>query len=139
MPFVARWPKGIQPNTKISELTQNIDFAPTLLDAAGIEVPDDIQGRSFLPQLCGKQCTDWRKSLYYHYYEKAYGCPPHEGVVTDRYKLVHFYEVDEWEFYDRQADPYEMASRYFDPFYSEQVNYLKSELISLKKYYKVPE
>ena len=139
MPFVIRWPKQIKDGTKISELTQNIDFAPTLLDAAGIEVPDDMQGCSFLPLLKGKHPADWRKSLYYHYYDKSYGCEPHEGVVTDRYKLIHFYHIDEWEFYDRQTDPYEMASRYFDPYYSKQVVELKTELIRLKGYYKVPK
>ncbi|MCP4645965.1 MAG: sulfatase-like hydrolase/transferase, partial [bacterium] len=94
MPFVARWPAAITPGTKVSRLTQNIDFAPTFLEAAGLTPPGDLQGRSLLPLLKGETPADWRTALYYHYYEKGeHNVARHEGVRTERYKLIHFYDA----------------------------------------------
>jgi arylsulfatase A-like enzyme len=139
MPFIARWPGVIPAGGKVSEITQNIDFAPTFLEIAGLTPPDDMHGRSALSLLRGESVPDWRDSIYYHYYEEGgHGVARHEGVRTDRYKLIHFYDVDEWEFYDLEQDPNEMLSRYGDPEYAARVERLREELSSLKSGYAVP-
>ena len=95
-----------------------------------------MQGRSLLPLCQGESPTDWRKSLYYHYYE--YPVPhrvrPHVGVITDRYKLVHYYkpDVDDWELLDRETDPLEVKNFYTDPAYTDIVKELHLELDRLK-------
>ncbi len=138
MPFVARWPGVIPAGSKVSEITQNIDFAPTFLEVAGLTPPDDMHGRSALGLLRGESAPDWRDSIYYHYYEEGgHGVARHEGVRTDRYKLIHFYDVDEWEFYDLEQDPNEMMSRYGDPQYAAPIEALRAELDSLKSTYGV--
>jgi arylsulfatase A-like enzyme len=119
-----------------------IDFAPTFLEAAGVPVPGDIQGRSLVPILQGKKPADWRKSFYYHYYE--YPVPHrvrrHYGVVTDRYKLVHFYapDVDYWELYDREKDPLEMKNVLGQKGYEKTEADLRAELARLRQELKVP-
>lgn len=139
MPLIARWPGVIKPGARIDALTQNIDFAPTFLDATGLGIPEDIQGESLLPLMQGKTPKDWRKSLYYHYYEKGeHNVPPHEGVRTERYKLIHYYETDEWELFDLQRDPQEMMSRYDDANYTDIRKQLEQELEKLKRQYDAP-
>ncbi len=103
-----RWPGKTKAGSSSKELVSIVDFAETFLDAAGLPVPKEMQGRSLVPILKGETPKDWRKSFYYHYYE--YPAPhhvrPHYGVVTDRYKLIHYYntDVDEWELMDLQKD-----------------------------------
>jgi arylsulfatase A-like enzyme len=138
MPLVARWPKKIKPGGQIEKLTQNIDFAPTFLDAAGIDVPDDMQGESLLPLLEGKIPNNWRNSIYYHYYEEGeHNVPAHEGVRTETDKLINFYNKKTWEMYDLVNDPNEMKNIYDDPKYIDLRNQLHTELNKLKKQYKV--
>src|SRR6185436_873402 len=119
------------------------DFAETFLDAAGLPVPADMQGRSLMPILKGQTPSDWRKSFYYQYYEfpQPHHVRPHYGVVTDRYKLVHFYapDVDYWELFDREKDPNETKSFYDDPAYADTVTELKAETQRLRQQLKVPE
>ena len=115
MPMVMRWPGHIKPETQVTGLTQNIDFAPTFLDMCGIEVPRDMQGVSFRELVeTGKKPRDWRKSLYYHYYEFPgfHSVRAHYGVKMERYKLMHFYVEDKWELYDLKTDPTEMHNLY---------------------------
>ena len=101
-----------------------------------------MQGRSLVPLLQGQTPADWRKSFYYHYYEypEPHHVRPHYGVVTDRYKLVHFYhpDVDYWELFDRKKDPHELRSVYDDPAYAGVVAELKRELDRLRSELKVP-
>ena len=138
MPFVMSWPAGIKPGTKINALAQNIDFAPTFLDAGGVKVPDDMQGVSLLPLLKGTKPANWRDAIYYHYYEEGeHNVARHEGVRNDRYKLIHFYDTDEWELLDLKKDPQELRSFYNDPAYSENVKKMKAKLIELKTQYEV--
>lgn len=139
MPLLLRWP-GIAPaGTRISSLTQNIDFAPTFLEAGGVEVPREIQGRSLLPLIEKGDGAPWRESIYYHYYEKGeHNVPPHEGVRTGRYKLIHFTDLKAWELFDLQKDPSEMRSVYDDPDYAKVVEQLKKELWRLRRLYQVP-
>ena len=139
-PLVARWPDRIKPGTSSSDLVQNLDFAQTFLDIAGLRSPSDMQGASLKPiMLKGKAPASWRKSLYYHYYEfpAVHSVHRHEGVATNRYKLIHFYDIDEWEFYDLEKDPAEMKSQYENPKYAGDVRELKAELEKLKKRYEV--
>jgi arylsulfatase A-like enzyme len=140
-PLIARWPGVTKPGTSNSDLVQNLDFAQTFLDIAGADQPADMQGASFKPILeTGKAPDDWRKSLYYHYYE-SYGphsVRKHEGIATKRYKLISFYEEGEWEFYDLKNDPAEMKSEYNNEKYKRKIKKLKRELKKLKKLYKVP-
>ena len=121
-------------------MIQNIDYAPTFLDMAGLKTPGIFQGRSFVPILRSKTPGDWRKSIYYHYYEypRWHRVQKHYGVRTDRYKLIHFYPVDEWELYDLQKDPHEMNSVYNEPAYSPIVKGLKEELKRLQRKYNDP-
>jgi len=126
---------------------QNIDYAETFLDIAGVTAPDDMQGQSIVPLLKGATPDDWRNSLYYHYYEfPAYwhAVRRHEGVSTDRYKLIRFYGNDvpnseEWEFYDLEVDPNELTSVYGQETYASEVTALKTELLRLREVYHVPD
>jgi len=141
--FLVRWPGVIKPGSTCDAMCQNLDYAPTMLDAAGVPVPKDMQGASLLPWLKGGRPAKWRKSIYYHYYEfpGAHSVRRHYGVRTDRYKLMYFYEPDmkEWELYDLQKDPKELKSVYDDPAYASVVKELTAELERLRREYKVPE
>ncbi len=137
-PLMIRWPKKIKAGIRSDELVQNLDFAPTLLDAAGIEVPADMQGESMTPLLYGHDEKWDRKSVYYHYYEYPgeHAVKRHYGIATKEYKLIHFYyDIDEWEFYDLHEDPNEMNNAYEDPAYSATILKLKSELQELRVRY----
>ncbi len=125
----------------VSEMVQNIDYGPTILDLAGVEVPQDMHGVSFLPLLKGQQVPDWRKSLYYHYYEypDEHAVNRHYGVRTEQYTLVHFYgDVDAWELYDIQKDPENMHNLYDLPEYQDVIKDLKTELLRLQEQYNDP-
>ena len=140
MPFVARWPDAIPAGSEVKELTQNIDFAPTFLEAAGAAVPGDMQGRSLLPLLQGRKPDDWRKSLYYAYYEfpQPHHVARHDGVFTARHKLMHFWEANEWELFDLEKDPKELRSVFDDPAYKTVREELTAELKRLREFYKAP-
>jgi arylsulfatase A-like enzyme len=120
-PLLMRFPKEIKPGTVIDKLVQNLDFAPTLLDYAGISIPEEMQGESFR-QLVNGDLDEWREAVYYTYYEypSVHMVKRHYGISTERYKLMHFYyDVDEWEMYDLEKDPSEMNNVYDDPSYKE--------------------
>jgi arylsulfatase A-like enzyme len=135
MPFLVRWPGRIRPGSTANAMVLNVDFAPTLLAAAGMSVPADMQGRSFLPILEGHKPADWRTSIYYRYYHYPWHhrVQPHYGVRTDRYKLIYFNKLDQWELYDLKLDPHELKNVYNDPAYAETVRRLKADLDRLKK------
>jgi arylsulfatase A-like enzyme len=138
-PLLMRYPKEIKPGTVISDLVQNLDYAPTILDYAGVTKPSEMQGESFRKLAAGKPVKNWRKALYYHYYEypAVHQVKRHYGIRTDRYKLIHFYyDVDEWELYDLQKDPHEMKSIYDDPDYAKVRQELHTQLNELRKKYK---
>ena len=138
MPFIIRYPGKIKPGIIVDDIITNIDFAPTLLEMAGIPVPEGVQGNSFFSNLKGKTPQDWRQSMYYHYYEFPYyhRVQPHYGIRNQRYKLIHFYyDVDVWEFYDLQNDPSEMNNLINSDTHAELVDSLKIELYRLKKGY----
>ena len=137
MPLVMRYPGKVKPGTEIEEMVVNIDFAPTLLSFAGVEIPDNIQGKSILPLLEGNK-TGWRDAVYYHYYEypDEHRVMPHFGIRTRRYKLIRFYgDGNFWELYDLEQDPHEMKNLYGQKQYAALTKELKEKLISLIKTY----
>jgi arylsulfatase A-like enzyme len=139
MPLLVRYPKEIQAGSVNKDLVMNLDFAETFLDYAGVRAPQDMQGVSLRPLLRGRTPVDWRKAVYYHYYEfpAVHSVKRHYGVRTERYKLIHFYnDIDEWELYDLQSDPDEMRNVYNDPAYEDTVKELTAELKRLREKYK---
>jgi arylsulfatase A-like enzyme len=135
-PLLVRWPGKVKAGTSSSQIVSLIDFASTFLDIAGQPAMADVHGRSLVPLFEGKVPADWRKSLYYHYYEfpVPHRVRPHYGVITDQYKLVHYYkpDVDDWELLDRKKNPEETRNFYSDPAYAETVKELKAEILRLQ-------
>ena len=137
-PLLIRYPKEIKPGTIVTQMVQNMDFAPTFLNYAGVKSDKEMQGESFRGILSGKSAK-WRDAIYYHYYEYpgVHAVKRHYGVRTDRYKLIHFYyDVDEWELYDLEKDPHEMRSVYNDPAYAGIQANLHKKLDELRAKYK---
>jgi arylsulfatase A-like enzyme len=136
-PLLVRYPREISAGTEIQKLVQNLDFAPTFLDYAGVEIPDDMQGVSFR-RLMANDTTQWRDAVYYTYYEypSVHMVKRHYGVATDRYKLMHFYyDIDEWEMYDLDVDPMEMQNVYDDPEYANIRKMMHEKLEELREHY----
>jgi len=142
-PLLVRWPGVTKPGSVNRDMVSNIDFAETFLEVAGVPVPSEMQGRSLLPLLKGETPADWRQSFYYQYYEfpQPHRVRPHYGVVTDRYKLVHFYgtDADYWEMFDLKTDPNELHSVLGVPQYAEEQKHLEAELARLRTRLEVPE
>jgi len=135
-PLVIKYPDEIRSGSNSNLMVQNLDIAPTLLDIAGVQIPDDMQGESLRKTWKGNP-TEWRDAIYYHYYEKSFGATPHYGIRTERYKLMHFYdEIDAWELYDLEKDPSEMKNLIEAEEYREQLKKLREKLSALKKKYK---
>lgn len=138
MPLIVSWPGVTEPGSKNHDLVQNLDYAETFLEMAKADIPDDMQGQSLVPLLKGEQEGDFRDAIYYHYYEypSVHMVPRQNGVRTDRYKLIHFYQFgDEWEFYDLDTDPDETMNQYDNPYYAEEVAMMKEKLQELIKKY----
>jgi arylsulfatase A-like enzyme len=140
--LLVRWPGVVKPGSVNQDIVSNLDFSETLLEAAGVTVPGEMQGRSLVPLLKGTTPADWRKGFYYHYYEYPgpHNVHRHYGLVTARYKLVHFYEPDMnyWELFDLQKDPHELRSVYGQKEYAEAQKELERELTRLRAELKVP-
>jgi arylsulfatase A-like enzyme len=141
MPFIVRWPGVVQPGSENSDLVQNLDFAETFLEVAGVDIPADMQGRSLVPLLEGRTPADWRDQIYYHYWEYPawHMVRRHYGVRTQRYKLIYYYEIDEWELFDLESDPEELRSVYADSEHAEIVADLKERLAQMRADLMVPE
>jgi len=135
-PLMVCWPGVTKPGSTSNNIVSLVDFAETFLEIAGVDIPADMQGRSLVPLLKGQTPADWRTSLYYHYYEfpVPHRVRPHYGVITDRFKLIHYYkpDVDDWELLDRQQDPLEVKNFFKDPAYAQTVKDLQAELQRLK-------
>lgn len=142
-PLLVRWPGVTKPGSVNKSLVANVDMAETFLDAAGLPIPEDMQGRSLKPLLAGQVPADWRKDFYYHYYE--YPAPhhvsPHYGVITERYKLVRYYGTgaDHTDLFDGEKDPLELRSFYGDKEYATVQADLEARLARLRQELKVPE
>jgi len=141
-PLIIRWPGTIKPGTVNTDIVSHIDLAETFLQAAGLSIPDRMQGRSLMPVLEGHTPADWRTAFYYHYYEypQPHHVRPHYGVVTDRYTIAHFYapDVDYWELFDRPKDPGEMKSVFGDPAYATVQTNLMQEVFRQRALLKEP-
>lgn len=140
-PLLVKWPNVIKPGTTNTQMVQNLDFAQTILAAAQINAPSDMQGENLIPLFKG-ETENFREAVYYHYYEypAVHMVKRHYGIVTEDYKLIHFYDdVDEWELYDRKKDPQEMKSVFDDPEYADTATKLKSDLADLRVKYKDSE
>ena len=137
-PLLIRWPGKTKAGSASDKMVMNLDLAETFLDIAGLPIPADMQGRSIVPILQGNAPSDWRTSVYYHYYEfpQPHYVHPHRGVRTERYKLIHFYTIDAWELFDLEKDPREMKSVYADAAYAPVVADMKKELTRLMEHYK---
>ena len=110
VPLLVHCPAIIKPGTKLEQVVQNVDIAPTLLAYAGLPKPVQMQGNSFLPLLKGETVA-WRDQAFYEYYWEANfpQTPTMFGVRTDRYKYIFNHGVwDANELYDLKADPLEV-------------------------------
>ena len=137
-PLLVAWPGKIAPKSTSTTMVQNLDYAQTFLEAAGIPAPADMQGESLLPLLTGNPESWTRDAVYYHYYEypAVHMVKRHYAVVTEQYKLVHYYyDTDEWELIDRIKDPQELRNVYDDPTYAPVVAELHRKLEELRKQY----
>ncbi len=137
-PLLIRWPGKIKPGSACDKMVLNLDFGETFLDAAGLSIPEDMQGKSILPLLKGETPETWRDAIYYHYYEypAVHMVKRHYGIRTERYKLIHFYyDIDEWELYDLQEDPHELNNVYGKEGYDEITADLKARLEELQNQY----
>ncbi|MFA9445058.1 sulfatase [Egicoccus sp. AB-alg6-2] len=149
MPTLVRYPREIAPGSTSDDLALNVDFAPTFLDYARVEVPPTMQGRSIRPLLAGRTPADWRRSMYYRYWvhqDVMHNVWSHYGVRTARHKLIYFYaepcgtsgaserrRPPEWELFDLHTDPQELRSVFDDPAYAEIRAELTAELRRLQR------
>ncbi|MCC6365036.1 MAG: sulfatase [Bryobacterales bacterium] len=158
LPLLIRYPALFRGGRAESRFALNVDYAPTMLDLAGVRIPGTMQGRSLRPLLEGKAPRDWRTSMYYTYYENswalhgkgkeamsdptfqyftAHRVGPHRGVRGGRYKLIHYYsEGDYWELFDLEKDPDELRNVYSEASYAAVRDSLKKEMGRLKRYYR---
>jgi arylsulfatase A-like enzyme len=144
VPWMIRYPNHVKAGSVSKEWVVNIDNAPTALDLVGLPIPEDMQGKSLAPILRGNSPSDWRTSMYYHYYEFAppHWVLPHYGIRTNRYKLISYYTVNEWELFDLEKDPDEMENLFewsgykVNPAYEPVVNDLVAQLTQLREQYK---
>ena len=132
MTFLMRWPNRIEKGSVSKGMILNIDFAPTIMEAAGLEPGPEMQGISFLGLTQGTIPSDWRESMYYRYYYSHFETEPHYGVRTCTHKLIYFNLIDQWELFDLVNDPHEMNNLYGNPDYEQVVDELKKELIRLQ-------
>lgn len=156
IPLLVRWPANIPAGSVNKQLIQNLDFAPTMLDMAGVAVPREMQGRSFKKLAVSENPPPWRDAIYYRYWMNRahFNIPAHLGVRTGRYKLIYFYDNDRrpdgrgavagakpnvrepfWELYDLEKDPREMNNVMGDPAYAEKASELLEKLIELREHY----
>ena len=134
MPFMVKYPERIKAGSVNEDIITNIDFAPTLLELAGITTTQKMQGTSFVPVLEGNTPNNWQDAMYYHYYEFPFWhhVQPHYGIRTQKYTLAHFYyNIDVWELYDLEKDPNQMNNIYNDPNYTSTITELKAKLKNL--------
>lgn len=147
MPLVVSYPARVNPGEPVSAMVTNVDFAQTILDAAGVEPIERMQGHSFLPLLLDED-VETQQAVYYRYWENDdanHHAIAHYGVRTERYKLIYYYGdgmglpgssaltfSPEWELFDLETDPQELTNVYDDPAYADVVAELKVTLWRLQ-------
>ena len=140
VPLLVRWPGVIEAGSGQTAMVQNLDFAPTFLEMAGVPVPSEIQGQSLLPLLQQETPDDWRRAIYYEYSgEEVHNVAAHYGIRTEDWKLIHFPETDEWELLDLVRDPEEIHNLYGDAAQADRIAGLKEQLSALRSHYAVVE
>ncbi|MDP6858202.1 MAG: sulfatase [Verrucomicrobiales bacterium] len=138
MPLIVKWPGVTESGSRATQMVQNLDYAETFLEMAGAKIPENMQGMSLVPILKNGRAENWRKSIYYHYYEfpSVHMIPRHYGIRTERYKLMHFYQFgNEWEMYDLQEDPDELQNIYGKTGKEKLQEDMKKQLVAIRKYY----
>jgi arylsulfatase A-like enzyme/CubicO group peptidase (beta-lactamase class C family) len=140
-PLIVRWPGVAKAGSRNSDLVMNLDLAETFLDVAGAAKAPTMQGESIVPLLKGSTPRNWRDAIYYQYFEYPgwHAVRRQYGVRTQRYKLIHYYEVGEWELFDLDKDPEELKSVYADKAYATVRRDLEAKLAALRKQYAVPD
>jgi len=139
MPLLVRWPRRITAGTRPTALVQNIDYAPTFLEAAGVPIPSRMQGRSLVRLLEGKSAPAWRREIYYRYTgEQTHSVPAHDGIRTERHKLVRFARTGEWNLFDLRRDPQEMRSVHEEPGSARVLRDLIARYDSIRRELRVP-
>ncbi len=145
MPFLVRYPKTIPAGQRFDTIVENVDYAPTMLEFAGADIPDTVQGKSFKSLLeTGKEATDWKQEAYYRYWMHMahHDNPGHLGIRTKTHKLIYYYGCNYdggyqtpagWELYDLVSDPHETQNIYHDPDQAAIVADLKSRLADTRK------
>ncbi|PPL19663.1 sulfatase family protein [Microterricola pindariensis] len=148
MPLVLSYPNAIEPGVPLEQMVTNVDFAQTILEAAGVEPAERMQGVSFWPQLTHSPDAPTRDGVYYRYYEnddQHHHALAHYGIRTERYKLIYFYNdgmglpgssehvyPPEWELYDMQLDPEELVNVYHSAEYAHVIDELTVQLWQLQ-------
>src|SRR5690606_16029615 len=141
-PLLIKWPHKVKPGITEDEMVQNLDFAQTFLEVAGVQAPEDMQGKSLVPLLTAEDGVWDREAVYYHYYEypAEHSVKRHYGIATKEFKLIHFYyDIDQWELYDRKNDPNELHNVYHDPEYAEIVEMMRDKLKKVREKYQDSE
>lgn len=140
-PLIIKWPGVTKSKSSNEDMVMNLDFAETILDMAGQPIPADMQGKSMVPLLKSEQKIPFRDAVYYHYYESGdeHNVAKHIGVRTQKYKLIYFYELKDWELYDLKKDPNEMKNVFKNTSYQKIGNNLRIKLKALQKTYQDPE
>ncbi|HEY1788496.1 MAG TPA: sulfatase [Verrucomicrobiae bacterium] len=142
VPLMVRYPRLIQPGLTCERMALNVDIAPTMLELAGVPVPEGLHGKSLVPFFRGRQPDNWRKDWLYEYFEypEVERVRPHRGVRTERYKLIHYHKlpqypdlVEEFELYDLQQDPGELNDLYGQDGYDALVQQLLARISELRK------
>lgn len=142
VPLMVRYPGLVKPGSVCERMALNIDIAPTVLELAGVPVPDAMQGASLVPLLKGQNPATWRKDWLYEYFEypEFEHVRPHRGVRTERYKLIHYHKLpqnpelpEEFELYDLKTDPGERHNLYGQPGYDSLTRQLLDRLEELRK------
>jgi arylsulfatase A-like enzyme len=152
MPFLIRYPRLIPPGSTNDDIVVNVDFAPTFLQLAGVEIPEHVQGRSIVPLLAGQTPQDWPTAMYYRYWENRdmfHNTRAHFGVRTKTHKLIVYYndpcgqpgasgpvEPPEWELFDLVADPYEVENLIASPDHASVARELFVELTRLQSVFR---
>ena len=145
MPFLIRYPAKIKAGSRTDAVVGNVDYAPTILDFAGVKKPLYMQGHSF-KSICetGNEPANWTNEAYYRYWMHMahHDNPGHVGIRTKQFKLIYYYGADyqginqtppAWELYDMKRDPHELNNLYDDPSYIDKMKDLKKRLAALRK------
>jgi N-acetylglucosamine-6-sulfatase len=123
VPLVVTGP-GVDPGRTITQMTENVDLAPTFESLAGRTPPPNVDGRSLVPLLHGTPPGDWRDAVLVEHHgplldpsDPDYqpfmaGIPPsYNAIRTERYLYVSYRDGDR-EFYDLSTDPFELHNRF---------------------------